>query len=151
MKKLDLVYVPSDETVVSDEKWLSFVIEQILSNALKYTNEGSVTISIEKPKTLCISDTGIGISPEDIPRKTMYPPPVPEKFPHIQNPPAARKKWWSKPAGTPPPTDSPHHNESKPEPLSLYPCQDNCESPPKALWLSLQIPVSSPQTPVLRS
>ena len=68
MKKLDLVYVPPDETVVSDEKWLSFVIEQILSNALKYTNEGSVTISIEKPKTLCISDTGIGISPEDIPR-----------------------------------------------------------------------------------
>jgi two-component system, OmpR family, sensor histidine kinase BraS/BceS len=68
MKKLNLIYVPSNETVVSDEKWLSFVVEQILSNALKYTNEGSVTISLEKPKTLCVSDTGIGIASEDIPR-----------------------------------------------------------------------------------
>lgn len=68
MKNINLVYIPSDETVVSDEKWLSFVVEQILSNALKYTNEGSVTISLEEPKTLCISDTGIGIAPEDIPR-----------------------------------------------------------------------------------
>ena len=57
-----------DCTVVSDEKWLSFVVGQILSNALKYTNEGSVTISVEEPKTLCISDTGIGIASEDIPR-----------------------------------------------------------------------------------
>lgn len=68
MKKLQLNYIPSEETVVSDEKWLSFVIEQLLSNALKYTNEGSVTISLENPKILCISDTGIGIAPEDIPR-----------------------------------------------------------------------------------
>lgn len=68
MRNLNLVYVPSDETVISDEKWLSFVIEQVLSNALKYTNEGSITISFEEPNTLCISDTGIGIAPEDIPR-----------------------------------------------------------------------------------
>ena len=68
LKKLRLVYIPTEETVISDEKWLSFVIEQILTNALKYTNEGSVTISMEKPETLCICDTGIGIAPEDIPR-----------------------------------------------------------------------------------
>lgn len=68
MKNLKLVYFSSNETVISDEKWLSFVIEQVLSNALKYTNEGSITIALEKPKTLCISDTGIGIAPEDIPR-----------------------------------------------------------------------------------
>ena len=68
MKRLGLVYVPSDEMIVSDEKWLSFAVEQILSNALKYTNEGTVTISLEEPKVLCISDTGIGIAPEDIPR-----------------------------------------------------------------------------------
>ncbi|MDE7416792.1 MAG: sensor histidine kinase [Lachnospiraceae bacterium] len=68
MKRLGLVYVPTDEMIVSDEKWLSFVVEQILSNALKYTNEGAVTISLEEPKVLCISDTGIGIAPEDIPR-----------------------------------------------------------------------------------
>ncbi len=68
MKKLRLEYAASDITVISDEKWLSFVVEQILSNALKYTNEGAVTISLEKPGTLCISDTGIGIAPEDLPR-----------------------------------------------------------------------------------
>lgn len=68
MKKLGLVYVPSDVAIVSDEKWLSFVVEQLLSNALKYTNEGTVTIALEAPKALCISDTGIGIAPEDLPR-----------------------------------------------------------------------------------
>ncbi|MDO4299301.1 MAG: sensor histidine kinase [Lachnospiraceae bacterium] len=54
--------------VVTDEKWLLFVIDQILSNALKYTNTGSITITMESPKTLCIADTGIGIAPEDLPR-----------------------------------------------------------------------------------
>lgn len=68
LKKLSLVYVPFDGTIISDEKWLSFVIGQILSNALKYTKEGSVTIAMEESKTLCIRDTGIGISPEDLPR-----------------------------------------------------------------------------------
>lgn len=68
MKKLRLEYIGSDVAIISDEKWLSFVVEQILSNALKYTNEGTVTISLEEPGTLCISDTGIGIAPEDIPR-----------------------------------------------------------------------------------
>ncbi len=68
MKKIRLIYEPSDKTVVSDEKWLSFVIEQVLSNALKYTREGAVTITMEEADTLCIRDTGIGIAPEDIPR-----------------------------------------------------------------------------------
>lgn len=68
IKKLRLVYEPTDETVVSDEKWLSFVIEQLLSNALKYTARGSITIALEQPKTLIIRDTGIGIAPEDLPR-----------------------------------------------------------------------------------
>lgn len=68
VKNLALQYEPSGVTVVSDEKWLSFVIGQILSNALKYTKEGAVMISVETPKTLCIKDTGIGIAPEDLPR-----------------------------------------------------------------------------------
>ncbi len=68
MKKLGLLYTAVDETVITDEKWLSFVVGQVLSNALKYTNRGTVTISLEAPKILCISDTGIGIAQEDIPR-----------------------------------------------------------------------------------
>lgn len=68
MKGLELDYTPLEKTVVSDEKWLSFVVEQILSNALKYTGAGRVAIWSEASGTLCISDTGIGIAPEDIPR-----------------------------------------------------------------------------------
>ena len=53
---------------MTDEKWLLFVIEQVLSNALKYTRAGSITIELEAPKTLVIRDTGIGVAPEDLPR-----------------------------------------------------------------------------------
>ena len=67
-RKLKLIYEPLQTTVVTDEKWLSFVIEQVLSNALKYTTSGSITISMEGEKTLRIRDTGIGIAPEDLPR-----------------------------------------------------------------------------------
>lgn len=67
-KKLSLDYSVPDITVLTDEKWLSFVIEQVLSNAVKYTEAGGVSVYMEAPKTLCIRDTGIGISPEDLPR-----------------------------------------------------------------------------------
>ena len=57
--------------MITDEKWLVFALEQILSNALKYTRPGgTVSIYMEegKEKTLVIADTGIGIAPEDLPR-----------------------------------------------------------------------------------
>lgn len=67
-KRLKLEYEPLHTTVLTDEKWLSFVVEQVLSNALKYTREGRISIYLEEPKTLCIRDTGMGIAPEDLPR-----------------------------------------------------------------------------------
>lgn len=67
-KKIRLVYKGTKERVVTDEKWLSFMIEQILSNAIKYTSKGTVTIEVDKKKQLTVSDTGIGIAPEDLPR-----------------------------------------------------------------------------------
>ena len=67
-RKIQLVYEPVNTKVITDEKWLSFVVEQVLSNALKYTPSGSITISLEAPKTLCIRDTGMGIALEDLPR-----------------------------------------------------------------------------------
>ena len=67
-RKLRLIYEPLNTSVITDEKWLSFVIEQILSNALKYTPDGSIKISLVKEKTLRIEDTGIGIAPSDLPR-----------------------------------------------------------------------------------
>lgn len=45
-KKLAMNYDGTDITVMSDEKWLGFIIEQLLSNAVKYTKSGSITISI---------------------------------------------------------------------------------------------------------
>lgn len=68
-RKLHLEYEPLKVKVLTDEKWLSFVLEQILSNSLKYTPpEGTIAIRLEGAKTLCIWDTGIGIAPEDLPR-----------------------------------------------------------------------------------
>ncbi len=67
-KKLTLDFKESGKTIVSDKKWLGFVIGQVISNAVKYTNYGGVEIYFEEPQTLCIKDTGIGVSPEDLPR-----------------------------------------------------------------------------------
>ncbi|MCR5310923.1 MAG: sensor histidine kinase [Lachnospiraceae bacterium] len=68
MSKLKLNYEPVNRKVLTDEKWLSFVIEQVLSNALKYTKQGEISVYVEEPLTLCIKDTGMGISSEDLPR-----------------------------------------------------------------------------------
>ena len=60
-----------DYTVLTDEKWFCFVLEQVLSNALKYTKHGSVKISAEETKNglkVFVQDTGIGIKSEDLPR-----------------------------------------------------------------------------------
>ena len=67
-KKISLDFQPTNYKVLTDEKWLVFVIEQLLSNAIKYTNKGKISIYSLENKKLVIEDTGIGISKEDIPR-----------------------------------------------------------------------------------
>ncbi len=67
-RKIQLNYQMLNYTVITDEKWLGFVVEQVLSNALKYTPQGSVSIYMEPEGVLCIRDTGIGVAPEDLPR-----------------------------------------------------------------------------------
>ena len=60
-----------DYQVLTDEKWLAFVLEQLLSNAVKYTPGGELTIEVQEESQqiwLKIRDTGIGIRSEDIPR-----------------------------------------------------------------------------------
>ena len=54
--------------MVTDEKWLLFILEQLLSNAVKYTEKGGIAISVTRDKKLIIADTGIGIAEEDLPR-----------------------------------------------------------------------------------
>lgn len=67
MKKIQLDYEPVGRQALTDERWLVFVVEQVLSNALKYTKKGKVSIYMEGA-FLVIEDTGIGIWPEDLPR-----------------------------------------------------------------------------------
>lgn len=71
-KKIKLVLQDFSLDVITDKKWLSFILDQILSNALKYTDvSGEINIYLEgdkKEKRLVIEDNGIGIKPEDIGR-----------------------------------------------------------------------------------
>lgn len=66
--KVHLDFTPTNGAVLTDEKWLEFVIEQLLSNALKYAPGGTVSIYLDGPDRLVIADDGIGIAPEDLPR-----------------------------------------------------------------------------------
>lgn len=71
-KKLKLNMKNIDHIVLSDEKWLGFIINQLLSNAIKYVNEeGSIDIFCITDNSsiiLTVQNTGIGIKKEDIPR-----------------------------------------------------------------------------------
>lgn len=67
-KRLTVDITETGIVTVTDAKWLSFVLEQLLSNALKYTRTGGVRIFTPAPARLSIADSGIGISPEDLPR-----------------------------------------------------------------------------------
>lgn len=75
-QKLQLHMVNLNVPVLTDEKWTVFVLEQLISNALKYTKEGGITVSAytsclkngDTLTVLSIEDTGIGIQKEDLPR-----------------------------------------------------------------------------------
>ena len=67
-KKIKLNYVSHETMVISDKKWLSFALEQILGNSVKYTSTGGeITIETCENK-LIIEDNGMGIKEEDLPR-----------------------------------------------------------------------------------
>ena len=66
---ISLEYQSNLTYVISDSQWLTILIEQILSNALKYTENGKISIQyLEDKHALEIKDTGIGIRSEDIPK-----------------------------------------------------------------------------------
>lgn len=70
-RRIALRWEAEETAVLTDEKWLVFVLEQLLSNALKYTPEGgTVSLYMERGTAgrLVIEDTGLGIQSEDLPR-----------------------------------------------------------------------------------
>lgn len=60
-------FFETKKIILTDAKWFSFLLEQIISNAIKYTHNGRIAIYLEKNE-LVIEDNGIGIMPEDLPR-----------------------------------------------------------------------------------
>ena len=67
-RRIALDYTPVEWETVTDGKWLTFVVEQLLSNALKYTGQEGVIRIYRQGDDLCIRDSGMGIAPEDLPR-----------------------------------------------------------------------------------
>ena len=66
---IKLEYEKLNVKVITDSKWCMVVIEQLLSNAIKYTKNGTVSISFnEKENYLEIKDNGIGIKDSDLPK-----------------------------------------------------------------------------------
>ena len=73
-KRIHLTVEEMDARVLTDDKWLSFAIEQLLSNAVKYTGEnGHIRISLCEPLSLVIEDDGIGIQPETYVKLAQHP------------------------------------------------------------------------------
>ncbi|RRD93945.1 sensor histidine kinase [Clostridiales bacterium COT073_COT-073] len=67
-QKIKLELADFELKIVTDEKWLSFVIAQVLTNALKYTSAGGQIRIYVCDKELVIEDNGLGIRAEDIPK-----------------------------------------------------------------------------------
>ena len=66
--KVTLDLKPVSKKIITDKKWFAVIVEQILSNAIKYAPEGKVTIELDSGERLVITDNGIGIGEEDLPR-----------------------------------------------------------------------------------
>ena len=68
MKRLSMEFSETNIVELTDEKWLGFVIEQVLSNSIKYTGDGGIIKIYGVENTVVIEDNGIGIHAEDLPR-----------------------------------------------------------------------------------
>ncbi|MBU5668563.1 sensor histidine kinase [Peptoniphilus sp. MSJ-1] len=66
-KNNSVEFKETNKLILTDAKWFSFLLEQIISNSCKYTENGEISIYIEDDE-LVIEDSGIGIIKEDIPR-----------------------------------------------------------------------------------
>ena len=125
-KGLQLHYTPVSCSVLTDEKWLLFVLEQLLSNAVKYTPHGSVTVCLQEPQTLVIQDTGLGIAPEDLPR--VFERGYTGKLGRVdQRSAAAPSASWATPSpSSPPPAKAPPSPSTSSAGISPWSSQGKC-------------------------
>ena len=64
-KGLSLHLHDLDRTIITDRKWFIVILEQVLSNSLKYTSQGGIEIYFQED-TLYIKDSGLGIQDADL-------------------------------------------------------------------------------------
>ena len=64
-KGLSLSLHDLDQTIITDRKWFVVILEQVLSNSLKYTSQGGIEIYFQED-TLYIKDSGLGIQDADL-------------------------------------------------------------------------------------
>lgn len=62
------INIPANLRLLTDQKWLHFCINQLLTNAIKYAEPGSVIKLVWQTDRLTICDTGLPISSTDQPR-----------------------------------------------------------------------------------
>lgn len=67
-KKISLDLGDLSFETISDEKWLAFIINQVLNNSLKYTEAGGKIKIFFDNKNLVIEDNGVGVKAADLPR-----------------------------------------------------------------------------------
>lgn len=68
-KKIRLDFQETEQKIFTDEKWVVFVLEQILSNAIKYSGEkGEIRIYAQDEGEIVVQDNGVGIDEADLER-----------------------------------------------------------------------------------
>ena len=72
--KINFIVKVKDEKVMTDEKWLEFILNQIINNSIKYKRnkvDSYIEISVEEDKNLTylsITDNGVGIPKSNLPK-----------------------------------------------------------------------------------
>lgn len=67
-KKITIDYDSINLKVISDKKWLEFILEQLVSNALKYTKQNGLIKIYTDKNSIYIKDNGIGITADNLPK-----------------------------------------------------------------------------------
>lgn len=66
-KGLSLDFAGGEHEALTDSRWLGFAVGQVLSNSIKYTSKGKISIICDSDR-IAIEDEGMGIAAEDLPR-----------------------------------------------------------------------------------